>query len=227
MFQSIEHSPAPGGLPRTDALEGGDKLAGEDMMKTDHKDKPLVADVLASGSNRQRHSMAIGDVKGLIRRPEAINLESAQATLLDVEDGLDETPLPKLRFGARCQTLLPLIRKVFGFALPKAALPEEVDEGELVPTQRATTLLPVKGSLMEGSEARAESVARHLLQSQTDLPIQDPLQVMAAFIPCDTEEALPAKFFTKLELQNGPAVSQAEVAVRDTTITGALPHVPI
>ena len=144
--------------------------------------------------------MTRGDVKGFIRRPESIQLESAQASILDVKDGLDEAPLPELWFCARCQALLPLVRKVFGFALPKAALPEEVDEGEIISAQGAAAFLPVKGSLMKGPEAGAKSVTRHLLQSQADLPIQEPLQIVAAFIPGDTEEALPSKFSAELEL---------------------------
>ena len=50
-----------------------------------------------------------------------------------------------------CQAFLPLCGKIFGAALPVLALPDQVDEGEFLVTQRTLSLLAMKRALVEGA----------------------------------------------------------------------------
>lgn len=67
------------------------------------------------------------------------------------EDGLHHASIPKLGLCAMCQAFLPLCGKIFGAALPVLALPDQVDEGEFLVTQRTLSLLAMKRALVEGA----------------------------------------------------------------------------
>ena len=64
---------------------------------------------------------------------------------------------------------------------------------------------------------------RHLLQSQTDLPVQRSFQVVAALVPGQTEESLPAELSLQLVEELRPTFLQTEDTVGNAPIAGAPP----
>ena len=218
VLEAIEDGPALGGLTWTDALESRHPSLGEDLMHAEHENVTFVSHVLAGWCHRQRNGMLSRDGEGFLHGPGAFMLKGAHAPFLDVEDGLHHTPLPEFRFRARSKPLLPLLRDVLDFALPKPALPEQVGEGEILPAEWAMTLLPMESALMKRPESRSV-LLRHLLQSQTDLPIQRPFQVVASLVPGQSEETLPPEFSLQLVEKLRPAILEAQDAVWNATIT--------
>ena len=102
MFETIEKGPGPCGLSRTDAFQGRHLLLGRDVVHAQHKDKPLVTSIPASGRHRQGDCMPHRDVKGRLSCPQPFILESAHAPFLYVEDGWIE-PCLSAKAQAPCQ----------------------------------------------------------------------------------------------------------------------------
>ena len=82
---------------------------------------------------------------------------------MDVKDGLSHAPIPKLWFG--------FTRQCRDLAVPEGAFPQEVNEGELDPTQWTFAFLAVKGALLESSQSCLEAIGGDLLERVSDSPI--------------------------------------------------------
>ena len=58
--------------------------------------------------------------------------------------------------------------------------------------------LPMQCALMKGPEAGGQLLVGRSLDVQADHPIQGPFDVVAAFIPCQSQQSLPTEFLLKL-----------------------------
>lgn len=100
------------------------------------KHEALVARVLAGWGNGNRESLPGSHTQSLQVRPEALSIERGHAPIRDVEETLCHAPIPKFRFGACLESLMPLRQQILGPSFPEAALPQEVNESEIITTHR-------------------------------------------------------------------------------------------
>ena len=209
VLQTIEEGTKASSFTWTNACQGTNSLFGLYVVDANRKGKSLVPWVSAGGCNGQRDSMPRREVARLQSFPEPFSIEGCHSPIFDVEDGLSHASVPQFRFCASLKSLPPLVRKGRDFTIPKGALPEKVDEGELNTAQWTLAGLSTESALVEGSQGRVEALSGDLLERVADRPIQRTFQIVATHMPRQAQESLPAKFLLELLMNLRPTIRQA------------------
>ena len=183
--------------------QGGDHGTISQPVNTNGKAELPVPGVIARGCQCNGEGVPRPKGECLLGVPVSFALKGAHSSFDLVKDGLYHSPVPKLGLGAMCQTLLPLCGKLFDSTLPVLTLPNQVDEGQVLVAQRTFALLTM---LVEGPECSGCLVTCGFLQLPTYCPVQLLFEVVAALVPGQPQQALPAEFFIQLLEQNWPAI---------------------
>ena len=158
-----------GGLALSDAGQGGDHGSISQSVDTDGKAELPVPGVIARGCQCNGRGMPLPKGELLL----GASVLCLQRSPFQFQPGRRWIgPFPCSR--ARCHgpTALAIVLELFDSALPVLTLPNQVDEGQVLVTQRTFSLLTMKSSLVEGPECSCCLVTRGFLQLPAYCPVQ-------------------------------------------------------
>ena len=170
LLHGIEDGPLFGGGARTDARDGADLLLVGGQVHTDCKSKALVPFITTGGCHSDGAYVTLlqSEVPQIFPYPGAF--QGGRTFFRLIENALNQASLPKLGICANLQAIGPFLGKWLDPSLPKGALPQKVDEGQLNSTQRTMSGEAMQGALVKSSQPSGDGLACGSLDALTDHP---------------------------------------------------------